>query len=33
MELFRPLLAKVASGAALTREESAYVFDLSLIHI
>lgn len=27
MELFRPLLAKVASGAALTREESAYVFD------
>ncbi|OYX67898.1 MAG: anthranilate phosphoribosyltransferase [Rhizobiales bacterium 32-66-11] len=27
MEQFRPLLGKVATGAALTREESAYVFD------
>lgn len=27
MEHFRPLLAKVATGAPLTREESAYVFD------
>ncbi|MFH1554866.1 MAG: anthranilate phosphoribosyltransferase [Pseudomonadota bacterium] len=27
MEQFRPLLGKVATGAALTREEAAYVFD------
>ncbi|MBA4788699.1 MAG: anthranilate phosphoribosyltransferase [Pseudomonadota bacterium] len=27
METFRPLLGKVATGASLTREESAYVFD------
>jgi len=27
MELFRPLISKVATGATLTRDEAAYVFD------
>ncbi len=30
MEQFRPLLSKVATGEALTREESAYVFDVMM---